>query len=279
MWLALLICHFLVSQVYELHRLYRIQKDLMHEFQSRGLYRSSIVAETSQSNSFTSRKWSECTEKISQTSHLYGGNTNYGKTPFAGNERLHNSSIREGSVQSDHIPLLNGTSQKDKEIDYRSRKRRKYDLQLPADVYVDIEDSDVWGQKNFTVSSSSAIIPKNGTYSLCSDDDVKLTLGSNQHVSNTTAHIDVSTCRLVDLNKPTTEVGFERPVDSAPVQLLGLNTVSKWNQSQHSSLRSSTCFRDGHGGQQATADFLYVDVHKKMEWPFFNHETGNALML
>ncbi|OAY68267.1 hypothetical protein ACMD2_26465 [Ananas comosus] len=42
------------SIVYELHRLYRIQKDLMEEFQRKELHGYSIPADTSQSNSITS---------------------------------------------------------------------------------------------------------------------------------------------------------------------------------------------------------------------------------
>ncbi|CAL9052558.1 unnamed protein product [Musa banksii] len=266
------------NQVFELHRLYRIQKDLMNEFQTRRFYQPSMVAEASHSNCL-SQMQTECTGGMSDVSHFTIGNTSYGQTPVAGTERLQVHFTREDSTQSDHIPVSNDASPKGiKQLDYRSQKRRTFDLQLPADVYIDIEDSDEYGQTNITEPSCSSSILKNGTCSLYSENDVKLTLasshGEDHYMSKSPTQVSVSACSTVDISKSTTEMCFERPANSAFVQLLGFKTHSECSQRHHSSVRSNTLFVDRHSDQQATSEFLYANVHTKREWPFSSHESG-----
>ncbi|URE03161.1 hypothetical protein MUK42_22713 [Musa troglodytarum] len=268
------------KQVYELHRLYRIQKDLMNQFQIRGYYGSFTPAEASHSNSFSSQMQSECTEKILQISHLPLGNSGDGKTTFAGTERSHFSFSREGNVRSDHFPSLNGVSRKDTEaLEYKPLKKRRFNLQLPADVYIDTEDTDGSVQTKIVESShSSASIFKNGNCSLYSENDVKLTLGSDHkeehQILNSPTQFGISACTTVDLNKPITEICYETPAKSASIQLLGLETHSKRNQEHLLSLRSKTNFIERHVNRQTTSDLLYKDVLTKREWPLFNHESG-----
>ncbi|CAL9078081.1 unnamed protein product [Musa acuminata var. zebrina] len=264
------------KQVYELHRLYRIQKDLMTEIQTRGFYGSSIPAEASLSSSLSSQMCSECTQKIPQMSHLTVGNTSHGKTHFSGNGRSHFSVTREGSTQSDQIPLDNGVLLKDsKAPDHKPQKKRTFDLQLPADVYIDVEDTDGAGQMSTVESSHSASIFKNRNCSLY-ENDVKLTLGNarteEHQIPNSPTQVGISACSTVDLNKPTTEICCESPENSASVQLFGLKSRSERNQGNHSSTKLKTSFVERHGKQQTTSDLLYTDGHTKREWPVFNHE-------
>ncbi|URE18229.1 hypothetical protein MUK42_11008 [Musa troglodytarum] len=182
-------------QVYELHRLYRIQKDLMNEYQTRGFDGSSILAEASHSNSFSSQMHSECNKNMSsQKSHFPIGRISCRKTPFGGTEKNQFCFTGEGSIRSDQIPVLNEASRKDtKALDCQSLRRRMFDLQLPADEYIDIEDTDGYGLTNIAEVSPSASILKNGTCSLYSENDVKLSLGSNHredcHISNSPTQI------------------------------------------------------------------------------------------
>ncbi|XP_065037406.1 uncharacterized protein LOC135672874 isoform X1 [Musa acuminata AAA Group] len=268
------------KQVYELHRLYRIQKDLMNQFQTRGYYGSFTPAEASHSNSFSSQMQSECTEKILQISHLPLGNSGDGKTPFAGTERSHFSFSREGNVRSDHFSSLNGASQKDTEaLEYKPLKKRRFNLQLPADVYIDTEDTDGSVQTKIVELSHSASIFKNGNCSLYSENDVKLTLGSDHkeehQILNSPTQFGISACSAVDLNKPITEICYETPAKSASIQLLGFETHSNRNQEHLLSLRSKTNFIERHINQQTTSDLLHKDVLTKREWPLFNHESAN----
>lgn len=271
----------LVVQVYELHRLYRIQKDLMNQFQTRGYYGSFTPAEASHSNSFSSQMQSECTEKILQISHLPLGNSGDGKTPFAGTERSHFSFSREGNIRSDYFPSLNGASRKDTEaLEYKPLKKRRFNLQLPADVCIDTEDTDGSVQTKIVESSHSASIFKNGNCSLYSENDLKLTLGSDHkeeyQILNSPTQFGISACSAVDLNKPIKEICYETPAKSASIQLLGLETHSNRNQEHLLSLRSKTNFIERHVNQQTTSDLLHKDVLTKREWPLFNHESGNV---
>ncbi|XP_074568315.1 uncharacterized protein LOC141824880 [Curcuma longa] len=266
------------NQVYELHRLYKTQKDLMTEFQTRGLYGSSIVAEASHSNSFTSPMQSECLEKRSQTSH-HVGNNSYGKAVLACNDKFHFSFTREDSVQSHPNPLLNGDSEKDSK-ELGRKKRKKFDLHLPAHVYIDIEDTDESDKKIFSELPYTPSIPKNATYSVSNENDTKLTIGSihkeDQCVSNSLTQINISTCSMIDLNKPAKGVNSEGPSNSLSLHLLGLKTHSESNQMHHSSVRSSTSISDRHRVQQTTSDFLYTDVLPKREWPLSRLECGKS---
>ncbi|XP_074564234.1 uncharacterized protein LOC141820782 [Curcuma longa] len=253
------------KQVYELHRLYKIQKDLMNEFQTRGFHRYPIVPEVSHSNPFTTQIGQECPEKKPQMVHLIG-NINHGKTPLAGIGRFHFSLTKEGSVQSSPISLFNGDFEKDKkELDYLPQKRRKFDLQLPADVYIDIDDTEGSNKKFFSELSYSAKDPKNGACSLYFENDVKPSLGSthkeDHNVVTSPTHTNMST-DIVDLNAPTNDVDFGGPSDSTSVQFLGLRMQSQWNKLHHSSVRSYTSISDGCGDQLTTSDYLYTDVHQ-----------------
>ncbi|XP_042433676.1 uncharacterized protein LOC122020032 isoform X2 [Zingiber officinale] len=266
------------NQVYELHRLYKTQKDLMTKFQTRGLYGSSIVAEASLSNSFTSQMQSECLEKRSQTSH-HVGNNSYGKTVLACNDRFHFCFTREDSVQSHPNPLLNGDSEKDSK-ELGPEKQKKFDLHLPAHVYIDIEDTDESDQKIFSVLPYTPSIPKNATYSFSNENDAKLTIGSihkeDQRVSNLLTQINISTCSMIDLNKPAKGVNSEGPSNSRSLHLLGLKTHSESNEMHHSSVRSSTSISDRHCVQQISSDYLYTDVLPKREWPLCRLECGKS---
>ncbi|URD94355.1 hypothetical protein MUK42_30479 [Musa troglodytarum] len=264
------------KQVYELHRLYRRQKDLMTEIRTSGFYGSSIPAEASLSSSFSSQMRSECTQKVPQMSHLTVGNTSHGKTHFSGTGRSQFIVTREGSTQSDQIPLDNGVLRKDsKAPEHKPQKKRMFDLQLPADVYIDIEDTDGAGQMSTVESSHSASIFKNRNCSL-HENDVKLTLGSahteEHQISNSPTQVGISACSQVDLNKPTTEICCESPANSASVQLFGLKSRSGRNHGYHPSTKSKTSFVERHDKQQTTSDLLYTDGHTKREWPVFVHE-------
>ncbi|THU74168.1 hypothetical protein C4D60_Mb04t30500 [Musa balbisiana] len=123
------------NQVFELHRLYRIQKDLMNEFQTRRFYQASRVAEASHSNCLSQMR-TECTGGMSDVSHFTIGNISYGQTPVAGTERLQVNFTREGSTQSDHIPLSNDASRKGiKQLDYRHSDQQATSEFLYANVH------------------------------------------------------------------------------------------------------------------------------------------------
>ncbi|RWW78443.1 hypothetical protein BHE74_00013338 [Ensete ventricosum] len=204
----------------------------------------------------------------------------YGMARSSGTGRSHFSVTREGSTQSDQNPLDNGVLRNDtKAPEHKPQKKRTFDLQLPADVYIDIEDTDGAGQMSTVESSHSASIFKNRNCSLY-ENDVELTLGSahteEHQISNSPTQVGISACSAVDLNKPTTEICCASPANSASVPEFSLKSHSKRNQGYHPSTKSKTSFVERRDKQQATSDLLYADGHTKSEWPVFNREPGNV---
>lgn len=250
----------------------------MNGFQKRVFHRSSIREEGSHSTSFTSQRQSECTEKISPVSPLPVGNTSYTDMPFAVSERPYFSFKKEISVQSDQIQA----SPKDTDtLDCKPQQGRTCGLQLPADVCKNTEETVRSGQLNISEWPNSANTLKNGTCSLYSENDIKLSLGSGHRVdhqlSNSAGQISRSSCCFVDLNKPTTETSYETPAYLASHKLLDL-THREWNRGHHSSMRSNANFMDRHADQKCPSDILLKNLYTKGECSFFNFESGNALI-
>ncbi|KAL3636211.1 hypothetical protein CASFOL_020758 [Castilleja foliolosa] len=129
------------NQVCELHRLYRIQRDMMEDARRKDINKTRASMEPASSSSFhgsklpldEARKW-----------HMSGFplfNSNYGRTSISGVEIV-NSPM--SCVQPGQLPFPNGPISKDNE-GLRPSKVRKtlFDLQLPADDYIDIQETKI----------------------------------------------------------------------------------------------------------------------------------------
>lgn len=147
------------DQVYELHRLYRIQRDLMDEIKRKELHRNHMPVETSLSSSplashITSehaRKWPDSSFPL--VNSVYAGPSS------AGVEGIHSqsSAIKRSGPKNGLFPCPNGTSSKDVEVmDSRPTKVRKkmFDLQLPADVYIDSEEGEECSDEKVSAMAS-----------------------------------------------------------------------------------------------------------------------------
>ncbi|XP_057448154.1 uncharacterized protein LOC130739773 [Lotus japonicus] len=130
------------NQVYELHRLYRIQRDLMSEYKRKEFHRNPIPAEASFSaGPLTSQITNEDAKKW-HTSGFPIGSSTCAKTSVSGAEGIHSplGSIKGMSQQDGPFPSPNGCSLKDVDaLESRPSKvrRRMFDLHLPADEYID----------------------------------------------------------------------------------------------------------------------------------------------
>ncbi|CAK8536636.1 unnamed protein product [Lathyrus sativus] len=123
------------NQVYELHRLYRIQRDLMNDFDRRELHRNQIPAEASFSQVTTEdgRKW--------HVSGIPAGNSAYAKPSVSGAAGVHSplgfiqgTSNQACPFRSPDVGVIESTRP--------SKVRRKtFDLSLPADENVDSDES------------------------------------------------------------------------------------------------------------------------------------------
>lgn len=141
-------------QVYDLHRLYRIQKDLMDESHKKVLSMDSVQANSIQLNSFSSQmpRLPVLSTSYHTTSTTYTDNMN---PPF--------NFFKESSK----FPIDNGT------LKDSYKYERMFNLPLPADVYIHSENTD----------RKDRCADLNRIYSVVPMNDVKLTLGTGEYLS------------------------------------------------------------------------------------------------
>lgn len=216
----------IVKQVYELHRLYRIQRDMMNEVKRKELHKSQIPVEASYS---TGPVASQITTEEGRKWHISGvpvGNSPCDKTSVSGVEGIHSplGSIKGINNQTDLFPSPNGCSSKDVEVleSRPSKVRRKmFDLQLPADEYIDTEESEKLSDEKI---SGPTLFLSDRTCNDGKEGDEKLFCGNG---GKTVSLVDTSKSEqslrrngLADLNEP---VEVEETNDSPYVRLLSRN--------------------------------------------------------
>ncbi|CAN0923566.1 hypothetical protein LINGRAHAP2_LOCUS33640 [Linum grandiflorum] len=133
-------------QLYELHRLYRIQRDLMDEVKRKELYKIRMqVVEASMPSSPSA---SHVTSEDARKWHIPGfpvGNSVCTRPSTSAMDNMNSplSSVKGSSTYTSPLPFQNGSASKDVEI-LESRptkaRRKMFDLRLPADEYIVTED-------------------------------------------------------------------------------------------------------------------------------------------
>ncbi|KZV14652.1 hypothetical protein F511_42064 [Dorcoceras hygrometricum] len=147
------------NQVHELHRLYRIQRDMMEEVKRKELHQRASIEPSSSSSLGVSQKPSDDARKW-----YMGGfpvtNSAYGRTTILGVEVANspmNCTVGNASQPSQFL-FKNGSSSKDLEgLDSRPLKLRKklFDLHLPAEEYADTEERGNFEDDSTTSPQSS----------------------------------------------------------------------------------------------------------------------------
>ncbi|KAF7828004.1 uncharacterized protein G2W53_019168 [Senna tora] len=197
------------NQVYELHRLYRKQRDLMDEVKRKEFHRNQMPVESSFS---TGHFASQITSEDGQKWHIPGFPmpTSVGARPsISGIEGIHSplGSAKGNSKQAGLFPSPNGSSSKDVEVlECRPSKvrRKMFDLHLPADAYIDTEESEKFSDEK--ISGTTIYLPDRDC-KLRMEGDVKLVGGTAGKASS---QEDTSRCEqslrsrngLADLNEP-----------------------------------------------------------------------------
>lgn len=197
-------------QVFELHRLYKIQRDMMDEIRRKELYNHRIPIETSSSSSrLVSDVPSEDAQKLAKSTFALG--------------------FTEGNgMPTGRVPFENGGSSKDCEIlESRPSKVRKqlFDLQLPADKYIDFEEGDNYSPcTNNKIASGSSVKLKMGG-------DAKINCNGDTSRSSSCLKSSIG---LADLNEPieVEEVTLPTAVDfigcvSGPGEIKDLDLAAK----------------------------------------------------
>ncbi|KAJ6820381.1 uncharacterized protein M6B38_396730 [Iris pallida] len=167
------------EQVWELHRLYRTQKSLMDELKNQDLYRVPIEMETSGCYTYSSQIPSETKQKIWGMPHLTAASTSYNREAVVGTDDVKPSL---NLMQYNEISMEKGSSLAGgKLLDSKLKihPKRKIDLQLPADVYIDTEDSEKANRENMFRTSFRATSDVSSIYDVGDEGEVKLTLGIN----------------------------------------------------------------------------------------------------
>ncbi|XP_045812958.1 uncharacterized protein LOC123906968 [Trifolium pratense] len=144
------------NQVFELHRLYRIQRDLMDEVKMIELRRNHRSVGTSFSpGPLSTQITSEDTKKWHTPSFPITRSSACDRPSTSGVEGIHSPFCSNKGInkQTCLFPSPNGSSSKDVEIleSRPSKVRRKmFDLHLPADEYIDTDEGEKFSDENIS---------------------------------------------------------------------------------------------------------------------------------
>ncbi|XP_022861265.1 uncharacterized protein LOC111381686 [Olea europaea var. sylvestris] len=191
------------NQVYELHRLYRTQRKMMEEIKKNELHKHQAMMEPSSSSS--SLHGAQMPSEDARKRKIFGFpllHSGYGRTSVSGVEIINSppSCTYGNNKHTGHFPFHHGCSPKDSEaLDSRPSKMRKklFDLQLPADQYVDTEDGEECIQDG-KVSDILSYTP-NGVQNVVPDSSRKFFLGGDDSSSSSCLRRSTG---LADLNEP-----------------------------------------------------------------------------
>ncbi|XP_057494058.1 uncharacterized protein LOC130779433 isoform X1 [Actinidia eriantha] len=256
-------------QVFELHRLYKIQKDMMDEISGKELYKHPIPIDTPSSSSRLvsqmpyedTRNWQKSTVAL---------NSACSRPSFSGPEIISPLSCTEGNgEQAGQIPFQNGCSSKGCEIlECRPSKVRKkfFDLQLPADECIDTEE----GEQSLDnkISDISSYPPRT---------DHKTTLDCNGDASRSVSF-------LADLNEP---VPVEEATLPASIDFLGrgagrgeikeLALAAKTKSQFLLSLPMEFLHNTQHGSNNGTRINLHMENKGNgTQWSSYSCEAGHG---
>lgn len=285
------------KQVYELHRLYRIQKDLMKELKMKELTNGSVPIDASRSTLYPSQMPAEVTKHVAQMYHLREVSNHYeGVAPMDNdNMRIPLNFLKENGAQTSpasSIPKANRVSVKDGESSGSKIARypkRMIDLELPADVYIDCEDTENVEIGNIG-SSTSVVNSHNKGSDLFPENDVKLTLSVGKDPSaigvclQPYSQNSLFTQRLSDGNERFKGSCAKEAPNLASSDFFDTKSYNEKIQEHQNSTRSRTnflghergFFKDKHGNEGTRLNFFHANEEVKRELPLFNSEAGQS---
>ncbi|ERN10284.1 hypothetical protein AMTR_s00177p00026800 [Amborella trichopoda] len=176
------------NQVHELHRLYRVQKELMEDLKIKENNKNSLQMGGPQANPLFFQMASEGREKTIKTPIIGMGMahaSSFSGSSIPGTNNLPSSVkfLMESSTEVVSKHVHNEGMVKNNAWLKATKPRRTFDLCLPADEYIDIDDQENVKEENIGGASFNAY---SGTGSSLKDrgmhleSEVKLTLGSGK---------------------------------------------------------------------------------------------------
>lgn len=189
------------NQVYELHRLYRVQRGLKDEIKRKGLHVGQIAVDT-ESRPLPFQLTSEDAQKW-HFSSIPGASSCYGWPSISDTKGIPLDSPEGNSTQGSPFVHQHGGSSKLKEVlECRPSKvrRKMFDLQLPADQYIDDEELKQIENEN---GSSSCDIPCQGS-KIVAGRSVSLSNGgySGIYADSARSDLHINSRNVADLNAP-----------------------------------------------------------------------------
>ncbi|KAF5727164.1 hypothetical protein HS088_TW22G00852 [Tripterygium wilfordii] len=197
------------NQVFELHRLYRIQRDMMEEIKRTDMHSNGIHVETSLSSSpLASRMTSENSRKW----HILNfplAKSACARTSTSGAEDIHSpfSALKGNSAQASQFSSPNGCSSKEADVLYSrpSKMRRKLiDLQLPSAEYIDTDEGELSRKEkksSFPIPNGiHKFSPESVVEDICGD-GIKSNFQGNAVRLDFDSRLRSAKC-LADLNEP-----------------------------------------------------------------------------
>ncbi|KAK8487429.1 hypothetical protein V6N11_050405 [Hibiscus sabdariffa] len=160
------------NQVSELHRLYRIQRELMDEIKRKDLQKNRIPIEPSLSSSLLASQIT--TEEAIKWNipSFPAANSLYCRPPVSGIEDTHSplSSVKGSSIQTGPLSQNGGITKDVDMLECRPTKvkRKMLDLELPADEYIDTEEAEQFrddttsGMPSYLLTGNGEIRPASG---------------------------------------------------------------------------------------------------------------------
>ncbi|CAN4122115.1 unnamed protein product [Withania somnifera] len=273
------------NQVVELHRLYRIQRDMMDELRRKEMHKLRSSMEPSCSSSHLGpqvpyedvRKWhitnfpenSSFTRPSASTS---GTDVN---SPF--------SSLKGDGGQPGQVQMQNGYSSKAADaLEARPSKVRKklFDLHLPAVDYIDTEEG---GQLRENDGSLHPSYPANGNFLVNQESGTKFFLGGGGCAKGDSRKDAItsnsclrSSIGLADLNEPA-----QLDEASDPVDFFGYGNNHKETRSINASAKSNPPFvalpwnSNCASPNESLSNLYNRSRGKEREWLTSAYETGN----
>ncbi|XP_010904924.1 uncharacterized protein [Elaeis guineensis] len=275
------------KQVFELHRLYRVQKYLMDELKRKQSCRYSAPAWASHSNTLSSQMPHEICGKTWQMPHQSLANTSYRRAtvPDTDNKKPTLNFLKENEFSPE-----NGGSLDKRPLDPELKRfpKKMFDLHLPAEVYIDSEDAERTEKEIVADSHVRVADTLNKVHGVDPESNVKLTLvtgdddssreGSwKSYLHSRGGH---SIHCLADLNEPIKDLDGK---GAAGTVSNGLRTQHKEVQGHLLPMKLRTnfvrgdFFMDGYRNEGSCSNSLNTDKQEsRQEWQPLDDDAGRS---
>ncbi|KAH7554528.1 hypothetical protein ACOSQ2_028314 [Xanthoceras sorbifolium] len=268
-------------QLHELHRVYKIQRDMMNEVRSKELQKHMIQAGALQSSMYSSGCPLVNGKARNHVFNLHSVDLSHGSLSMSGADRIHCAfnSMKENTMQSSYSTSQNGIALKDYgtlESGSKRLRRRLFDLELPPDTYFNDEE------EGLGVSGVSKVgnYPRSRNHEITHDTDGNLSMrtGANPGCYSDSPSPNLYMKKANGLNDLNQPIKIEEA--SASIDTLGNIFCSKEEMERrvlslnsHSGFQCSAKGRDGG----VSRNIMNLETERRQKgWLAYNAEAGQT---